>query len=244
MGYEKNRKLLQEYLLTTLCDKELEIIDELLVNKTIVNTEFGKSIGTEGVKQNYKDWFQIFPDVKCEIVDTMLTKDAVAFKFVQHATQLGDLMGIPATGKKIQIDTCAIYRLHQGKIVDYFVSSNLLSVLKQLDVKHLNNLPTLSLRSNAKEVLLNELSNIHDENNKNIKLTLREIECLSLWFNGKSAKQIARILNISFKTVQSYLARASLKFHCRTKSDFLDKINALGITNLFDDFYKIIKCKN
>lgn len=242
MGYEKNKKLLQKYLFTTLCDQELDIIDELLIDKTIVNTEFGKSIGTQGVKQNYKEWFEIFPDVQCEILDTVLCKDTVIFKFVQQATHLGSLCGIAATGKKVFIDTCAIYRLNQGKIVDYFVASNLSGVLKQLDVNLSNNNKFFLPLTCAKEVLLKELYSLDDvANNKKIKLTLREIECLSLWLNGRSAKQIAQLLSFSFKTAQSYLAKVALKFDCRTRAEIFDKVNALGVAHLFDDFYKILK---
>lgn len=63
-------------------------------------------------------------------------------------------------------------------------------------------------------------------------LTNRESECLFYIIRGKSAKSIARILNISFRTVEVYLEKLKTKFNCKTKSDLIDQAIHNGYMNI------------
>lgn len=51
----------------------------------------------------------------------------------------------------------------------------------------------------------------------------REIECLQLTMHGKTAKQIARILEISHRTVEEYLTNIKIKTHSTSKSELIEK---------------------
>jgi len=48
-------------------------------------------------------------------------------------------------------------------------------------------------------------------------ITLREYDCLTHLSLGKTAKEIAKALNISFRSVETYLERVKIKTGCRTK---------------------------
>jgi DNA-binding CsgD family transcriptional regulator len=54
------------------------------------------------------------------------------------------------------------------------------------------------------------------------KLTPREGECLFYLLHGKTGKQIARIMAISHRTVETYIDALKFKFNCHTKSDLID----------------------
>ena len=56
------------------------------------------------------------------------------------------------------------------------------------------------------------------------KLSHREAQCLSLVIQGKLNKQISSILNISLKTVESYLNHISHKLNCNNKNEMVIKI--------------------
>jgi DNA-binding CsgD family transcriptional regulator len=58
-------------------------------------------------------------------------------------------------------------------------------------------------------------------------LSSRELECLFYTLRGKTAKQAAEILNLSKRTVESYIENIKNKFGCNTKSDLL----LIGIAN-------------
>lgn len=58
-------------------------------------------------------------------------------------------------------------------------------------------------------------------NHKKFHLTKREHECLKLVRQGKSAKQIGALLNISYRTVESHVDNIKSKFSCRTKLELI-----------------------
>jgi DNA-binding CsgD family transcriptional regulator len=52
-----------------------------------------------------------------------------------------------------------------------------------------------------------------DTDNGETYLTRREYDCVSLWFCGKTAKQIGAILGMSFRTVETHLENVKGKFN-------------------------------
>ena len=56
-----------------------------------------------------------------------------------------------------------------------------------------------------------------------IKLTKRQSEVLFFLLRGKTVKQIAQILDISFRTIDQYLKELRLKFNVDTKYELIDK---------------------
>lgn len=64
--------------------------------------------------------------------------------------------------------------------------------------------------------------------NRHVYLTQREADCLFCLYHGMTAKMTARRFNISFRTVQDYLAAARLKLNCHSKKDILDCLHNSG----------------
>lgn len=58
--------------------------------------------------------------------------------------------------------------------------------------------------------------------NGQVSLTKREFECLLWCSKGNSAKQIARILSLSPRTVEIYLAHLKEKLGCQSKFELID----------------------
>ncbi len=56
------------------------------------------------------------------------------------------------------------------------------------------------------------------------KLTKREMDCLHYTVRGFSAKRIARVLNISFRTVEEYIANIRFKFGASSKAELIDMV--------------------
>lgn len=61
---------------------------------------------------------------------------------------------------------------------------------------------------------------IDDENV--LSLTKREQECLFYFLRGRAAKEIANYLNISYRTVESYIDNIKTKWSCHSRSDLYD----------------------
>lgn len=64
---------------------------------------------------------------------------------------------------------------------------------------------------------------------KTIKLTQRELECVELLATGISNYRIAILLNLSVRTVESYIINARNKLDCKNSVELVFKCTKLGI---------------
>lgn len=74
----------------------------------------------------------------------------------------------------------------------------------------------------------NIVEEIHEIAKQNL-LSPRELQCLSQSSTGMTAKEIARVLGIGYRTVETYLDRIRIKTGCQTKQE---------LTSWFDDKFK------
>lgn len=63
---------------------------------------------------------------------------------------------------------------------------------------------------------------------KPLPLTDKQENCLFLLIRGKSIKQIARVLQVSPRTIESHLEAIKIKLKCSSKSDLIEKAINLG----------------
>lgn len=72
------------------------------------------------------------PDLRVEVLDQIAEGDQVTSRKRITGTHLGELMGIPATGRSILIDVIDIVRLRDGKYLEHWGINSLPSVLASL----------------------------------------------------------------------------------------------------------------
>ena len=75
-------------------------------------------------------------------------------------------------------------------------------------------------------------------------LTKRESECLFYILRGKTAKEIAKILTISHKTVENHIEKIKIKFLCTTKGHVIDKMISLGYINIIPESVHLRRINN
>lgn len=59
-----------------------------------------------------------------------------------------------------------------------------------------------------------------------IKLTQRELSCVMYLLQNKTAQETAELMNLSRRTVESYLDNIKIKLNCDTKADLLAKLKS------------------
>jgi DNA-binding CsgD family transcriptional regulator len=91
----------------------------------------------------------------------------------------------------------------------------LLNLLNKLDQKHQ---PSEAVQADYRV----------DENSNPLNLSKRELECLFLLLRGQTAQQTANVLQLSRRTIESYLNNMKNKFGCFNKSELLVKAMSLG----------------
>jgi DNA-binding CsgD family transcriptional regulator len=104
------------------------------------------------------------------------------------------------------------------------------------DVTHspiINLAPLLSLAATPyrDRQLGEQFSYILSESIPEYGLTTRQMECLFYFMRGKSANDIATILKISKRTVETHIEFIKQKLSCQTKAEVIEKALSVGLLN-------------
>jgi steroid delta-isomerase-like uncharacterized protein len=92
----------------------------------------GIAEGAEGVRQQFDGFRRAFPDFRATILDQIAESDKVVTRKVFSGTHEGELMGIPPTGRQVEIHVIDIVRLEDGRIVEHWNIVDRLGLLQQL----------------------------------------------------------------------------------------------------------------
>jgi steroid delta-isomerase-like uncharacterized protein len=90
--------------------------------------------GPQAIKEHVTSWVTSFPDLHFSVEQMLSEGDRVAMQVLMEGTHQGTWLGIPPSGKKIQIRMFTVHRVVQGKIVEDWVLVESLGVLQQLGV--------------------------------------------------------------------------------------------------------------
>jgi len=88
----------------------------------------------EGYKQFVAMQFRAFGDVRCITDDVIAEGNKVVVRWTWRATHKGEYMGIPATGKHLEMTGISVSRLVDGKSVEEWGEMNQLGILQQLGI--------------------------------------------------------------------------------------------------------------
>lgn len=74
------------------------------------------------------------------------------------------------------------------------------------------------------------------EQDESVYLTKREAECVAYMLYGSTAKQTAKNLNISYRTVESYINQAKEKLKLSTKEELIEFLYGSGVHDVIIDW--------
>lgn len=107
----------------------LNLIDEFVASDYV---DHSNNVGREGLKQLFVMGLNAFPDWKETIEDIVAEGDKVWVRLTYTGTHKGQFMGLPPTGKKITSKAVDIYRLANGKLVEYWNVTDNVNIFKQV----------------------------------------------------------------------------------------------------------------
>jgi len=90
--------------------------------------------GVEPFAQQIAAFRAGFPDLHVSIDDVLTDGDRFASRTTVTGTHTGDLMGMPATGKRISVEAVDIGRIENGHAKERWGGLNMYSLLSQLGV--------------------------------------------------------------------------------------------------------------
>lgn len=92
--------------------------------------------GPEGYTRYVQTLMHSFPDGKVTVEDVIIAQggDKAAIRYTWRATHTVDFMGIPPTGKTVELQGISIVRAENGKLVECWDGYDSLGLLRQLGV--------------------------------------------------------------------------------------------------------------
>lgn len=194
------------------------------------------------LQKNLVGWVDFFSLTPGEYLERDLIKESLIFEEKQF--NIFDRFLITSTHKNY-VDTYffAVQKPHTGiinfyynhidllrKFIDYFECKSE-KLFKKADYNRIIK-PSFLLDTYSVNPMLFQ---INDQKKKSFlkliggrdnsvyqKLTLREKECIENIAHGKTAKDIARIINISYRTVEKHLENAKIKLGLFSKNQLVD----------------------
>lgn len=88
--------------------------------------------GPEGYKQTVAYLRGVFPDLDVAIEDIIVSGDQVAVRSVARGTHGGEILGVPATGRRVEFRAFDFHRLEGGRISQSWHLEDYFGLLDQL----------------------------------------------------------------------------------------------------------------
>src|SRR5436190_4677599 len=82
----------------------------------IVSPIFRTVRGRPAILHSYVDLFTIFPDWQYQTRQAVVQDTRVAQAFVIHATHTGTFMGLPGTGRRVEVEGVCFFEMSEGLI--------------------------------------------------------------------------------------------------------------------------------
>ena len=125
---EANKALIHKWI-DAWTANNLEVLDEIFAQEYSVN---GTLIGVEGVKQAVQFLHSVFADISAELHEIVAEEDKVVIRWTIRGRHAGNFMGIPPTGKDLELTGINIYQILDNKIVANHEQTNISEIIQKL----------------------------------------------------------------------------------------------------------------
>jgi len=120
----KENKALVRHVVKLWNRRDMDAFFELLAPEYVEHLPTG-DVSLEQLKQYAHTFFAAFPDISITINDMVAEGDKVAVLVNWKATHQGEYMGIPPTGKKIDITVAMIIKIIGDRWVEFWNVTNI-----------------------------------------------------------------------------------------------------------------------
>jgi steroid delta-isomerase-like uncharacterized protein len=136
MSAEENKAIVRRIYDELWNKRRLEVAEEVIAHGG-VNYDTGlvpQPFGPEEMNATVRTVTAGFPDNHHEVEEMLAEGDKVVLRCTLTGTHDGEFMGIPPTGRRIEVTEIHIYRLEDGKAVEHRVGRDDLGAMRQLGV--------------------------------------------------------------------------------------------------------------
>jgi steroid delta-isomerase-like uncharacterized protein len=131
MSIDDNKALVRRFIEQVFERGDMAAVDELVAEDFVPHTYPGTT-DREGLKRAMERVSTGITDAKFTIEDVIAEGDRVAVRLTSGATQDGEFMGMPPSGKRYEIEEIHIFRLRDGRITEHWHQFDQLGMMRQL----------------------------------------------------------------------------------------------------------------
>jgi steroid delta-isomerase-like uncharacterized protein len=133
MSAERNKALVRRIVEGFLNSGDPELAEELFSPGYVDNNPSNPGMGgLKNVKRSVADWHRAFPDTVNEVGDVLAEGDLVAARWATRGTHRGEFLGLPATGRRVEVTSSGVFRVEAGKVAESWDHFDALGLLGQL----------------------------------------------------------------------------------------------------------------
>lgn len=108
---------------------DLDVLDEIFARDYVVNETL---IGVDGVKQAVQFLHTVLSGISAELHEFVAEGDKVVIRWTIRGRHAGNFMGIPPTGKELELTGINIYQIVDHKIIANHEQTNIAEVIQKL----------------------------------------------------------------------------------------------------------------
>jgi steroid delta-isomerase-like uncharacterized protein len=131
---EQNKTTIRRFL-DAWNNRQPEAFDELIAPDVVRHCQATPAVkisSLDQLKEFLKQDTAIFPDSRQTIVHILAEGDLVGLWATYEGTQRGPMHPLPASGARTQFDFGGVFRMAHGKIAEWWVTWDNVTVLQQL----------------------------------------------------------------------------------------------------------------
>jgi steroid delta-isomerase-like uncharacterized protein len=128
---EHNKKLVETLCTSVFQNHDFSKLDEIMRDDYIQHNE-DVAQGKAGFKEFFMEMFEVMPDFKYTMKKIIAEGDIVMMYSTTTATHLGEWLGNPPTGNKLDFNVVDIFRIEDGKIAEHWDVADTLKLFTQV----------------------------------------------------------------------------------------------------------------
>jgi len=125
-----NQDVVRRFIHEVFLDGNADAVDDLVTPDFVSHPLPGS--GPEVMKSAVARVSKALTDAAMTIEDIFGEGDRVAVRLRSRATQSGEFMGMPPTGKRYEIEEIHLFRIAGGRIAEHWHQLDAMTMLKQL----------------------------------------------------------------------------------------------------------------
>ncbi|HEV7810012.1 MAG TPA: ester cyclase [Candidatus Limnocylindrales bacterium] len=132
MSIEENKAIVRRFVDEIFVQGRAGTVDELLDDSFVGHTWPSTGNPKADLKAAIERTSKGLADPEFTIEDLVAEGDRVAVRLTSAATQVGDFMGMPGSGKRYSIEEIHVFRLRDGKVVEHWHQFDQMGMMQQL----------------------------------------------------------------------------------------------------------------